>query len=170
MKKLLIMALLACMISIQASAQEVMKEIEKNAKAIKADASKDLTTRRIAAFKVDEITYLRTKVGPQILAAVNRKDTVTYNKLIKMLNEQSYAMYEYINLFFKRLDDSKKKNRGMVVYFFSQTSIENSLFNDMDKELVLAWYNRADYPIPFSLDTNWKKALKIIRAMDWSNK
>lgn len=172
MKKLILAACLACLVSFNASAQEVLKEIEKISLAEKNDSTKDLTTRRIASFKVDAVTYLRTMVAPTILKVINNNDSTSlriYNDNIKLLNEQSYAMYQYVNLFFKRLSDCKKKNRDKVVYRFRQTNIENSLFNDEDKDLVLSWYNREDYPVPFSLDCDWIKSLEIIRNMDWSD-
>ncbi len=172
MKKTLLLLAMASLFTMAAPAQEVLKEIEKTAKAIKNDTTKDLTTRRVASFKVDAITYLRQKVTPSILTALNSnpQDMKSYNENIKLLNEQALAMYEYVNLYIRRLDDSKKKNRAMVTYFFQQATVENSLFHDTDTEYVLSWFNRPDYLVPFSLDCNWKKALAFMRNVDWSDK
>ena len=43
------------------------------------------------------------------------------------------------------------------------TSINNPLYGDKDDEVVLAYYNREDYPTQFSLDTNWIAALEEVK-------
>ena len=77
-------------------------------------------------------------------------------------------MTEFINLYFKRLGEAKSKpKKDIVITRFKNASINNSLFNDMDKDLVLGWYNSTKFATPFSLDTNWTKALAEIRGKSW---
>ena len=84
---------------------------------------------------------------------------------VRMLDTQAYAMHEFINLFFKRLSEAKKKTqKEMIMARFKNASINNSRFNDMDKELVLSYYDNSNYMTQFSLDTDWVKALAEIRS------
>ena len=57
----------------------------------------------------------------------------------------------------------KKSERDIIITVFRDASINNPLFNDMDKELILAYYNNENYLTQFSLDTNWVKALEAVR-------
>lgn len=49
---------------------------------------------------------------------------------------------------------------------FKKVTIESALFNDMDKEIVYAYVDNNNFITPFSLDTNWVKALEEIRTKD----
>ena len=83
---------------------------------------------------------------------------------VRMLDRQAYAMHEFINLFFKRLSEAKKKaQKELVMARFKNASISNSRFNDTDKELVLSYYDNSNYMTQFSLDTDWVKALAEVR-------
>jgi hypothetical protein len=44
-----------------------------------------------------------------------------------------------------------------------EVSKDNPLFKDKDKEMVLSYYNSGESLTRFSLDTNWEKALEIIK-------
>jgi hypothetical protein len=37
----------------------------------------------------------------------------------------------------------------------------------MDKELILSYYNNENYITRFSLDTNWVKALAVVKQWKW---
>ena len=73
-------------------------------------------------------------------------------------------MYQFVNLFVKRLAESNKKEaKEVVMTRFRNASINNPLFNDMDLDLVLSYYNNPEYLTRFSLDTDWMKALEEVR-------
>ena len=81
-----------------------------------------------------------------------------------MLNEQSFAMHEFVSLYLDRLAKAKKKQeRDVIITVFRNASINHPLFNDMDKDLILAYYNNENYLTQFSLDTDWVKALAAVR-------
>ena len=46
---------------------------------------------------------------------------------------------------------------------FKAASLKNSLFDDPDKELVNAYVDNPQYITPFSIDTDWEKALKAVK-------
>ena len=75
---------------------------------------------------------------------------------------------EIYRLALERLGASKKKeDRDVVMTVFRNASINYPLFNDMDKELVLSYYNNENYITRFSLDTNWVKALAVVKQWKW---
>ena len=47
----------------------------------------------------------------------------------------------------------------MVKAKFRAASINNSLFNDVDKEVIYSYVDNENYITQFSLDTDWPKAL-----------
>ena len=162
MKKLLIIAVLFCMTATAAKAQDVFLELLKTSKEVADDKSKDLETRKIATFKYDELSYMAMKVRDDVLR--DTTDLEFFNKTVTMLNEQSFAMHEFVTLYLNSLAKAKKKSeRDIIITVFRDASINNPLFNDMDKELILAYYNNENYLTQFSLDTNWVKALEAVR-------
>ena len=162
MKKRIMMAVLLCMTTVTVKAQDVFYEILRTSKAVAEDKSKDIETRKIATFKYDELSYMAMKVRDDVLR--DTTDLEFFNQTVKMLNEQSYAMHEFLTLYMKRLTSTKKKTeRDIIITVFRDASINNPLFNDLDKELVLAYYNNDNYITQFSLDTDWIKALEAVK-------
>lgn len=154
MQKVIFTALLLCITVFSASAQEVYKEILRLSKDIAKDTKKDLESRKIATFKVDELQYMAMKTNE-----------LMPDSSVRVLDVQAYAMYEFVNLFVKRLAEAKKKtDKEIVKTRFMNASMNNSRFNDMDKELVLSYYDNPNYLTRFSLDTDWVKALAEIRS------
>ena len=91
-------------------------------------------------------------------------DLETFNRTVQLLNEQSLAMHEFVQLYTQRLARAKKKtDRDVIITLFRNASITNPLFNDMDKDLILSYYNNDNYLTQFSLDTNWVKALEAVK-------
>jgi hypothetical protein len=159
---MIMMAVLLCMTTVTVKAQDVFYEILRTSKAVAEDKSKDIETRKIATFKYDELSYMAMKVRDDVLR--DTTDLEFFNQTVKMLNEQSYAMHEFLTLYMKRLTSTKKKTeRDIIITVFRDASINNPLFNDLDKELVLAYYNNDNYITQFSLDTDWIKALEAVK-------
>lgn len=172
MKKLLMIALMSLAMTSQVSAQDVLNDIVNRSQALFNDSTKDKKDRQVALFKFDALTYLRSKVIQP--ADVWGKD-INYDKLnakIKLLNEQAFAMNTYINVYFDRLKQCKKKNREMVKYYFSQATKDHPMFQDeKDLEYVDAYFNQQEqFPLPFSMNCDWQKTLEFIRSFDWSDK
>ncbi len=168
MKKIFIV-LFVCVVSVlPTSAQDVLNEIMRTSLATTNDTTLSKEVRKVAVFKYDATTYLRSKV---LLPGDLLSDSIDFAKLnanIKMLNEQAYAMYQYVGLYLKRLDEAKKRNKSMVKSLFKEATANHRLFNDKDEELTLAYYRRDDYPIQFCIDCDWVKTLAFIRSIDWS--
>ncbi|MDD7461020.1 MAG: hypothetical protein SO013_04700 [Prevotella sp.] len=154
MKKILFATLLCCFTVVSASAQDVYKEILRLSKAVAKDTKKDIEARKIATFKVDELQYMAMKTIE-----------LMPDSSARVLDVQAYAMYEFVNLFVKRLSEAKKKtDKDIVKTRFMNASINHSRFNDMDKDLVWSYYSNPNYITRFSLDTDWVKALAEVRS------
>ena len=165
MKKILMTAVVL-LLTASANAQDVFKLLLQDAKTVAEDKSRDLETRKIATFKYDELSYMAMQVRDDVLR--DSTDLDFFNRTVTMLNEQSFAMYEFIEFYFERLAAAKKKEeRDIVITVFRNASINHPLFNDMDKELILSYYNNENYLTRFSLDTDWVKALAVVRERNW---
>ncbi len=153
MKSIFLTALLACSFASRAAAQDIYTEVKKimdEYQAIKDDKSKSLDVRKVATFKWDAIYYLTTKIS--------QNDTEA------SLGTQVDAMIDFVNLYIKQLDKTKGTSRRQAVRAkFKKASIENSLYNDTDKELVYAYVDNQDFLTQFSLDTDWVKALEEVK-------
>lgn len=156
MKKLFIILALVCMSVLSTSAQEIYDEvrrIEKEAKAFANDTKNNLDARKIATFKYDAIYYLIDKASQEPLFSEYE------------LGVQTNAMIEFVNLFVSKLSTLKKnKDKDMLKAVFRTATINNSLFNDVDKEVIYSYMDNENFITQFSLDTDWPKALAEVQS------
>lgn len=163
MKKVLIAALMMLM-GIGAQAQDVFKEIYESSYKIASDPKEDVGMRKIASFKVDALTYINTKTLEQLSDTTREISKEEIASIMGRRDSLAYYLYDYVNLFAKEYQRAnKKKDKDAVLKKFRDVSINHPLYNDPDRELVLAYYNREDYLTQFSLDTDWIKANEAIR-------
>mgnify|MGYP000544965864 FL=1 len=156
MKQLFIILALVCMSVLSTSAQEIYDEvrrIEKEAKAFANDTKNNLEARKIATFKYDAIYYLIDKASQEPLFSEYE------------LGVQTNAMIEFVNLFVSKLSTLKKnKDKDMLKAVFRTATINNSLFNDVDKEVIYSYVDNESFITQFSLDTDWPKALAEVQS------
>lgn len=156
MKKLFIILALVCMSVLSTSAQEIYDEvrrIEKEAKAFANDTKNNLEARKIATFKYNAIYYLIDKASQEPLFSEYE------------LGVQTNAMIEFVNLFVSKLSTLKKnKDKDMLKAVFRTATINNSLFNDVDKEVIYSYVDNENFITQFSLDTDWPKALAEVQS------
>lgn len=156
MKKLFIILALVCMSVLSTSAQEIYDEvrrIEREAKAFANDTKNNLEARKIATFKYDAIYYLIDKASQEPLFSEYE------------LGVQTNAMIEFVNLFVSKLSTLKKnKDKDMLKAVFRTATINNSLFNDVDKEVIYSYVDNENFITQFSLDTDWPKALAEVQS------
>jgi hypothetical protein len=153
---LFIILALVCMSVLSTSAQEIYDEvrrIEKEAKAFANDTKNNLEARKIATFKYDAIYYLVDKASQEPLFSEYE------------LGVQTNAMIEFVNLFVSKLSTLKKnKDKDMLKAVFRTATINNSLFNDVDKEVIYSYVDNENFITQFSLDTDWPKALAEVQS------
>ena len=73
-----------------------------------------------------------------------------------------------MNLYIKRLSQEKKKaQKDLIMTRYKNLTIQNALFNDMDKDIIYAYVDNENFLTQFSLDTNWVKCLEDVRNNNW---
>ncbi len=164
MKKIIIIILAMAATAINANAQEIFKTIFESSNKTLNDTKEDVSVRKIALFKVDALTYLNTKVLEQMSDTTHTLSPDEMMTLIVKRDSQAYYMYDYINLFIKEYSRAKKQHeKDNVMKIFRDASINFPLFNEPNREFVLAYYNRQDFLTQFSLDTDWVRANADVR-------
>ena len=156
--------LLISALTANAQQERVSKQLYTSAYKIATDSKEDLNIRKAASFKVDAITYLNTRTLSAIVDTTRHLSNKDIAHLNAQLDSMAFYMHEYINLFTKeyaRAGSQREKTR--ILKIFRDASINHPLYNDPDKDIVLAYYNREDYLTQFSLDTNWVAALADVK-------
>ena len=155
MKKLLFTIALTIASVANMAAQDIfneVKRIEKQAETLANDTTKNLNERKIACFKYDAIYYL--------IDRASQEDNFTEYEL----GEQTNAMIEFVNLYVKRLSlSTKAKEKDLLKAKFRTATINNALFNDVDKDVIYSYVDNEKFITQFSLDTNWVKALEEVK-------
>lgn len=169
MKKILMLSAFLSVVCMPMAAQDVLNEIVKTSQAVVNDTTQSMEDRKVAIFKYDAMTYLRSKMLQPNQVLNNKDNYDAINKTVRILNEQALAMNEYVTLYIKRMGEAKKKNREIVNNLFKQATRDHKFFDDTDTEVTLAYYDRNDYPIQFCLDCDWVKTLAFIRTIDWKD-
>lgn len=164
MKRLATIVALLCMITLSAGAQDVFNDIYKTAAQIAQDKTNALEDRKFNTFKMDALSYMKTKTLDGMMARSRELGDTIPDKTIERLNYQAYAMYTFLNLYLKRLSKADTvKSMANVKKKFKDASLNNPYYNDEDKDLVNAYVDNKDFNTPFSLDTDWLKALDEVR-------
>lgn len=153
MKKIIMTWMLCCTFAVQASAQDIFSEVKNlmdGYQAIKEDTTQDLDVRKIATFKWDAIYYMVYKATDETEGD---------------LGVQVDAMIDFVNTYLAELQEAKGTDAKQVVRSkFKQASLENSLYNDTDKEITYAYVDNQNFLTQFSLDTNWVRALEVVKT------
>ncbi len=152
MKKYLLMLAFALTLTTQARAQEIFYEVKNmldNYATVKADTSRNLEERKIATFKYDSIYYLIYKGG----------ESTEYELGLHVM-----SMTGFVKLYLQQLKNAKgNENKQLVRMKFKAASLENTLYNDLDKETTYAYVDNDNFLTNFSLDTDWVAALEAVQ-------
>ena len=160
MKKIL--AVLMLFVGMNVQAQEVYNELRKKNMNIVENKEINTTIRHISQFKVDALNYLAIKMQEEMP-----------DSSVNFLDRQAIAMDNYVQLYIKKLVEYNEMPQALqqeMTKMFMETTKDNPLFKDKDKEMVLNYYSSGESLIRFSLDTNWIKAYDIIRKKMAANK
>ncbi|MBO1364054.1 hypothetical protein JHU38_09780 [Prevotella sp. A2931] len=152
MKKTIIALVILCTSYTTLQAQKVYNEILQTSTEVAKDKNNDLEKRKVATFKVDALKYMLMKT----------KELMPDSSM-HMVDVQAYAMYCFVNNYITALTKAKKKkDKELVKTIYKEATIHCPRFNDMDKELILAYYNNENFLTQFVLDCDWEKALKEV--------
>ena len=152
MKKVIMTLMLCCTYIFQANAQDISAEVKNlmdGYQKVKNDTTQNLDVRKLATFKWDAIYYM-------VYKATNETESE--------LGIQVSAMIDYVNLYLQKLKDAKgSQAKSIVASTFKNATIENARYNDVDKDIIYAYVDNPDFVTQFSLDTDWVKALEVVK-------
>lgn len=161
----LVIILLITTLGVKAQEQErVHEQIFKAEYKIATNKNEDPEIRKIASFKVDAISYLKSKTLAELTQNSKQLTSKQIDHINKQLDTMAYNMHEFVELFravYNKMDGAGAKEN--IIYLFRKASLQNPLYKDTDTNLIHAYSDRNDYITQFSLDTNWVKALKQIK-------
>lgn len=165
MKKVIaIIAVLTMTLTVQA--QQVFQEIYDSSFKTATDTSEDVGIRKIAAFKIDALTYLNTKMFEILTDETHKVSDKESAMMVSRLDSLAYYMYDYVNYFLQQYQRAEKpKHKEYVIKVFQEISLNNPLYRDLNRDVVFVYVDRKDYLTRFSLDTDWIKANNIVRKI-----
>jgi hypothetical protein len=154
--KTFLLTLLFATFTLGGSAQEIYKLVYQSAKSTLENPATPLTKAKIAQFKLSQLTYLYQKAFDTMPEVTDR-----------FLDVQAYYLSEFLTLYQADLVKSSKmsgEERAKRVMIFLDATVSNPLFNDKDEETIYAYIKEGTEITPFSLDTDWEKALAAVKA------
>jgi hypothetical protein len=154
--KTFLLSLLFATFTLGGSAQEIYKLVYQSAKSTLENPATPLTKAKIAQFKLSQLTYLYQKAFDTMPEVTDR-----------FLDVQAYYLSEFLTLYQADLVKSSKmsgEERAKRVMIFLDATVSNPLFNDKDEETIYAYIKEGTEITPFSLDTDWEKALAAVKA------
>ncbi|MBR4297798.1 MAG: hypothetical protein IKT82_06390 [Bacteroidaceae bacterium] len=154
--KTFLLSLLFATFTLGGSAQEIYKLVYQSAKSTLENPATPLTKAKIAQFKLSQLTYLYKKAFDTMPEVTDR-----------FLDVQAYYLSEFLTLYQADLVKSSKmsgEERAKRVMIFLDATVSNPLFNDKDEETIYAYIKEGTEITPFSLDTDWEKALAAVKA------
>lgn len=133
------------------SAQEIYYEIKHKAQANVSDPSTNALIKQFSLFKIEALNYL----------AIKMKEEMPDSSAL-LLDKEALALNTFLTIYTNALVENSQMppaHQKKVISAFMDASYENPLFNDPDKELVLAFFRNGESLTRFSLDTDWRRAV-----------
>lgn len=151
MKKIImtLMLLLTTMSNIQA--QEIYTEVKRMAQANVDNSNADPLIRQINKFKLDALNYMAMKMREEMP-----------DSTAEFLDKEALSLHIFITNYTNSLVSNSQQpaaHQMKVIKAYMDASYSNPLFNDNDKEIVLAYFNDGNNLTRFSLDTDWRRAV-----------
>ena len=157
MKKVITILLLTLSLApAAAGAQNVYNFVLENAQRTVDNPTVNFTQTRIAQSKVTALRFMR-QTGLEKRPGSDER----------WLDVQAYYLSEFLTLFFKELvssDPLSSDERKAHILRFTEATMENPLFEQVDEETALAYLKEAGEITPFSLNTDWEKAYNYLNT------
>lgn len=151
-----ILALMACLASATgARAQEVFNQVVNTAKLAIDDPQANGFILQVSQFKYTAMQYLCT-------TAIKRNGGSVGADL---LDRQAAAMNEFVTQYFADLARAQKlpgEEQAQIMRRYWKASASCPMFPNVDKAEANAFVTDAQSLTPFSLNTDWEKALKAL--------
>lgn len=151
MKKLIFtMVLAAGFYAGQMQAQDLFKTVHDHATKVVNNPESDDEQTQVSQFEVTVLNYITTQVQKRGL----KKDGYFFDS-------QAVNMKSFVDDFLFHINKARSVSQAKrleVIKCYRDASMQNPLFNDLDRERAHCYVNDKQTLTPFSLDTDWDKA------------
>lgn len=133
------------------SAQEIYTEVRNMAIASIDNPATNPQVRQISQFKLDALNYMAIKMREEMP-----------DSAADFLDKEALSLHIFINNYTNALVANSQQPAAYqmkIIKAFMDASYSNPLFNDEDKDVVLAYFNDGKNMTRFSLDTDWRRAV-----------
>ena len=155
MKRLFITLGLVFTLSASVSAQDIYYEVRRNAQENIDNPATNPIVKQFSIFKLEALNYM----------AIKMKEVMP-DSTAEFLDHEALALNTFLTSYTASLMESKDEPAAYqvkVIKVYMDASYSNPLFNDSDKEMVLAYYKNGNSMTRFSLDTDWRRAILAAR-------
>ncbi len=155
MPKLILALFLLFVFTTRAESQNIYNFIIENARQTVNNPGSSFSRKQIEQFKLNALEYIK-----QMLPNENNKAASD-----SLLDTQAYYLSEFTMLYFSKvLEDSQTNSnkRKKNIEIFAQASLQNPLFRNADAKNTQSGINEKNELTPFSLNTDWERALKAV--------
>ncbi len=153
--RFLTFALLLALVPLGAQAQEIFNRMLDTQKTLLSDPGVDPLLRQVAQYKHDALEYMCVKL-------IKRDGQAQAD----MLNRQAVALSEFLTRYLVEVGSSwDKRNaaRQEIVKTYWNAARRNPLIkSNVNLEENEKYLNDPESLLPFPLNTDWQKALKVI--------
>ena len=157
MKRLFITLGLVFTLSASVSAQDIYYEVRRSAQENIDNPATNPIVKQFSLFKLEALNYM----------AIKMKEVMP-DSTAEFLDHEALALNTFLTSYTASLMESKDDpaaHQVKVIKAYMDASYSNPLFNDPDKEMVLAYYRNGKCLTRFSLDTDWRRALLAAREL-----
>ena len=157
MKRLFITLGLVFTLSASVSAQDIYYEVRRSAQENIDNPATNPIVKQFSLFKLEALNYM----------AIKMKEVMP-DSTAEFLDHEALALNTFLTSYTASLMESKDEPAAYqvkVIKAYMDASYSNPLFNDPDKEMVLAYYRNGKCLTRFSLDTDWRRALLAAREL-----
>ena len=151
MKRLFLTLGLVFTLATTVSAQEIYYEIRRSAQENVNNPATNPLVKQFSWFKLEALNYMAIKMKEEIP-----------DSTAEFLDKEALALNTFITLYTNSLVENREAPAAFqtkVIQAYMDASYSNPLFNDPDKNMVLAHYKNGDSMTRFSLDTDWRRAV-----------
>ena len=155
MKRLFITLGFVFTLSASVSAQDIYYEVRRSAQENIDNPATNPIVKQFSIFKLEALNYM----------AIKMKEVMP-DSTAEFLDHEALALNTFLTSYTASLMESKDEPTAYqvkVIKAYMDASYSNPLFNDSDKEMVLAYYKNGNSMTRFSLDTDWRRAILAAR-------
>lgn len=156
MKKALLTAFIFLLLSPEVKGQDIYEHILGNASRIVNSPTTSFTQNHIAAFKKVTLIYISDKACAENIPDRNH-----------FLDVQAYCLSEFMTLLYTEVLENQHLNEDTKLQRlnrFTEATEKYPLFHDPDEATTLQFVRSGTELTPFSIDTDWEKALAHVRS------